>query len=399
LELLRQNKYSIHLYFCLIHEDVVMLGIHLTLLIGESVPKPAPSILMEALKSIEVSQSDEGRSGFQIIFQVGRSGRNDLQDYQLIKNPLLKVFNRVILTITLGANAQVLMDGIITNQQFSPSMQPGGSTFTITGEDVSIMMDLEEKSFGHTAQSEATIARVLIGNYAKYGLIPKVIAPPLQDQPTAQERIPSQQGTDLEYLQAIAQRYAYIFYIIPGPSVGSNVAYWGPPQRQTQPQKALTVNMGAFSNINSINFQNNALSATAVEGSVQDRKTNQARPVREYSSDRPPLVSQTLNRQSFRRTKQFRETGRETAQANARAQAITDRSIDDVVTVSGELDTMRYGDLLQLRGLVGLRGVGYNYDGLYYVKSVTHNISKGEYKQSFTITREGLGTTTQRVRI
>jgi hypothetical protein len=27
---------------------------------------------------------------------------------------------------------------------------------------------------------------------------------------------------------------------------------------------------------------------------------------------------------------------------------------------------------------------------MYYVKSVAHRISRGEYKQSFTLTREGL---------
>jgi hypothetical protein len=63
------------------------------------------------------------------------------------------------------------------------------------------------------------------------------------------------------------------------------------------------------------------------------------------------------------------------------------------VTVTGDLDAVTYGTLLQVRGVVTLRGVGFNYDGLYYVKSVTHKINKGDYKQSFTITREGLGST------
>ena len=40
---------------------------------------------------------------------------------------------------------------------------------------------------------------------------------------------------------------------------------------------------------------------------------------------------------------------------------------------------------------MGVRGAGYSYDGFYYVRSVTHNIRKGEYQQSFTLTREGLG--------
>jgi len=40
-----------------------------------------------------------------------------------------------------------------------------------------------------------------------------------------------------------------------------------------------------------------------------------------------------------------------------------------------------------------VRGVGTAFDGLYYVKSVTHNIKRGEYKQSFELTRNGLVST------
>jgi len=79
------------------------------------------------------------------------------------------------------------------------------------------------------------------------------------------------------------------------------------------------------------------------------------------------------------------------AQALARAQGQTDKSVDAVVTAEGELDVDRYGDLLQPRSLVGLRGAGYNYDGFYYVKSVTHKIRRGRYTQSFTLAREGTG--------
>ena len=43
---------------------------------------------------------------------------------------------------------------------------------------------------------------------------------------------------------------------------------------------------------------------------------------------------------------------------DARAQAIVDRSLDDVVTATGELDAVRYGGLLRPRGIVELRGVG-----------------------------------------
>lgn len=84
------------------------------------------------------------------------------------------------------------------------------------------------------------------------------------------------------------------------------------------------------------------------------------------------------------------------AQRRARAQGMVDNSMDEVVTATGDLDALRYGRILKPRGLVDLRGAGESYDGTYYVKKVTHNIDirKGEYKQSFTLTREGLGTLT-----
>jgi hypothetical protein len=92
----------------------MLLGVNLTLLIGPTVAVPAPLMLMQALQRVEVTHTDEGQSGFQITFQVGRSGPFDLLDYPLLGNPLLRPFNRVILIVTFNAIPRVLMDGIIT---------------------------------------------------------------------------------------------------------------------------------------------------------------------------------------------------------------------------------------------------------------------------------------------
>jgi hypothetical protein len=104
-------------------------GITLTLRLGKQRTKPAPRLLMDALQRVEVTHRDQGRSGFQVVFQVGRLGQDDLKDYQLIKSPLLTAGHRLILVVTLNATAQVLMDGIITHQQFSPSPEPGSQDF------------------------------------------------------------------------------------------------------------------------------------------------------------------------------------------------------------------------------------------------------------------------------
>jgi len=381
----------------------MILGIHLTLLIGPAVPVPAPFVLTEALDSVQVTHSDQGRSGFQLTFKAGRSGPLDMVDYPLVMNPLLRPFNRVILVVLFNTTPRVLMDGFITRTQLSPGTDPGTGTLVVTGEDVSIMMDLEEKKADHPAQPEPVIATVTLMKYMQYLLLPPiVIPPPTLDVPSPTSQIPAQNGTDLNYLQALARRLGFVFYVTPGPLPGQNKAYWGPPIRAGIPQRALSVNMGPETNVNSISFSYDGLAPTIVFDTIQDSQLNFPLPVFALTNTRiPPLVSQPSPLFNLPNVRQslLRDTSNLTvARAFARAQAQVDASVDKVVTASGELDALQYGEILEARSLVGVRGVGYTNDGFYYVQSVTHSIKKGEYKQRFTLTREGVGALTPVVR-
>lgn len=375
-------------------------GIKLQLMIGPVIPVPAPKPLVDALQGVRITQRDGGRSGFQLSFRVEEKSPIGLAGQILLDSPLFSVFNRIVVSVYFGGAPEVLMDGIITNQELQPSQEPGISTLTLTGEDISVMLDREEKNIEHPAQDETIIALKIIASYAQYGLIPLVIPPIFIDPPIPTERTPVQTGTDLAYLREIAGRHAYVFYITPGPAPLTNTAYWGPPIRVGIPQKALSVNMGSHTNVDSINFQHNALAPTTVTGSVQDRLTNQSIPIQTFASFRPPLASLPdwlVNKLYIRETR-IRQSGLNAMQAMARAQSETERSQDEVLTATGELETLRYGSLLKPRALVGLRGAGLLFDGFYYVKDVTHNLSRGSYRQNFTLAREGLGTTTPVVR-
>ncbi len=378
-----------------------LLGIHLTMLIGPAVAVPAPPLLTENLDAVEVTNTDEGRSGFQITFKAGRSGLRGVLDDPLLSSPLLRPFSRVILIVTFNVRPRVLMDGIITNQELQPGAETGQSTITVTGEDVSVMMDQEERTDEHPAQPDPAIVAKLIAGYARYGLVPVVIPPKVIDPPIPLERVPVQNDTDLGYIEEMGKRHGHVFYVTPGPAPFVNQAYWGPPKRLDVPQRALSVDFGAETNVRSISFRHDALAPTLVNGFVQDARTNRKLPVRTFGSLRlPPLAlspTAVVNHSQIR-TSVFRGSGLSAPRAFGRAQADTDSSTDQVVTADGELDALRYSDLLRARGLVGLRGAGFTYDGLYYVKKVTHNIRRGDYTQSFTLTRDGVGSITPVVR-
>ncbi len=372
-------------------------GTYLSLALGPTAPLPAPPALAQNLESVKVTHNDEGRSGFQLTFRAGRAGPSDFLDDPIASHPLLRPFNRVILTAVVGPMPHVLMDGVITNHQFAPGEAPGSTTFTVTGEDVSVMMDLKEEIREHPAQPEPVIAALLTARYARYGLVPMVLPPATMEMPLPTERTPVQHATDLGFINQMAQRFGHVFYIDPGPLPGMNVAYWGPPIRAGVPQRALSVGMGPATNVASVNVQYNALSATTVQGTVQDRTLGVELPVVTFAPLRSPLslLPAHLADVPNVKVKQLTESqGLSVLQAYAKAQGITDASADGVVTVSGELDTARYGAVLKPRALVGLRGAGFTHDGLYYVKSVTHTLSAGRYTQSFQLTREGTGSLT-----
>ena len=200
-------------------------GIQLTLLVGPTVPLPAPVVLTENIDKVEVNQSDEARSGFQIVFRAGRAGPLDVLDYLLVANPLLRPGNRAVIIAIVNAMPRVLIDGFITHSQLNPGSTPGAGTFTITGEDISAALDRDEVTAEHPAQNEMIIALKLIASYAQYGLIPQVLPPFLIDFPLPVERIPVQHATDLRYLQALAARFGYVFYIRPGPVPLTNTDY------------------------------------------------------------------------------------------------------------------------------------------------------------------------------
>lgn len=373
-----------------------LLGVHLTLLIGPVVPVPVPALLAEALQSVEVTQSDDKRSGFQVSFAVGRSMPWELLEYTALASPLLRAFNRVVILVRFGIAPKVLFDGVITNVQLSPKSQAGQSLLTITGEDLSVMMDLKEKIREHPAQDEAVIARKLIASYTvPWGIVPKVTAPKFPDLPLPTEKTPVQAHTDLKYLQTMAERHGYQFYITPGPAPLANIGYWGPPERIPSKLPALSVNLGAETNVESVEFASHALAATTVTGHAPIFGI--PFPFFTFAYSRlpplallPPLPTQLPN---VRETVMTDTKNLNYLQAFNKAQSMTDRSMDGVVTATGELDALRYGDLLTARTLVGLRGAGLTFDGLYYVKSVTHTIRRGSYRQKFALQREGTMST------
>lgn len=374
-------------------------GIQLSLLIGPIVPLPVPRAVLDALDSVEVHSASNAASSVSLTFQFdSRSALNTLfilagaQGTGPGKLPL-----RILLIVVLNGSPQPLFDGMMTHVEVQGSSQGSPGTLTVIGEDVSRVMDMQDFS-GLPFPAMPVEARValLCAKYAPFGVIPLVIPLLFPDVQIPIDKIPVQQGTDLAYIQELAKRVGYVFYVEPGPVAGTNIAYFGPEIKVGVPQPALNLDMDALTNVENLSFKFDPAMGKLPVVFIQNQLTRLAIPIPipNLNPLQPPLGALPTPIANIELMKDTAKLNPMQALARGLAEA---KKSQDSVSAEGSLNVLRYGRVLKARGLVGVRGAGIAYDGLYYVQSVRSTLKRGEFKQGFTLTRNGLVSITPRV--
>jgi len=367
-------------------------AIHLSLLIGPIIPIPVPALMIDALDSVTATSSADSNSGFQLRFKVNsKSELNTIfliaagQNTNVGMPPL-----RVVLIVTINGRPQPLFDGVTTNVEVQAGQNGQPGSITVTGEDLTKVMDLIDFSgFPYPAMPIAARVALICAKYAAFGIIPLPIPALFPDVPIPIEKIPAQQGTDLAYIHQLAEEVGHVFYIEPGEVPMTNIAYFGPEIKVGPPQPALNLDMDAHTNVESLNFSFDPTKGVLPVVFIQNQMTRVPIPIPipNLNPLQPPLGALPT---PIANIKMMKDTAKmNPMQAISRGLNEAKKS-QDAVSGTGSLDVLRYGRLLKPRKLVGVRGVGVAYDGLYYVSSVTSTIKRGEFKQNFNLTRNGL---------
>jgi hypothetical protein len=364
-------------------------------MIGPAVPVPVSKEILDALTAVQVTTSTEGPSGFQLTFEL--STKSPLHMLFLLSGGSPIPLVRVVIVVTINGTPEAIMDGVMTNHEVAPGSSPSTSTLTVTGEDLSKVMDyIDFSGIPYPAMPFSARVLLILAKYAFLGIIPKVLPSVLVDIPNPLDMIPRHQGKDLAYIKCLANEVGYVFYMEPGPKPGMSFAYWGPEIKFGIPQPALNVDMDAHTNVESLSFSFNSESATLPFVFIQNEVTKVPIPIPipDVTPLNPPLGFIPPIPKNF---EQVTETSKYTPARAALIGMAKAAQKADGVTGSGTLDVLRYGRLLKARKLVGVRGAGHAFNGLHYVESVTHDIKRGEYKQNFTLSRNGLVSTVNRV--
>ena len=376
--------------------SLIQGGVQLSLYIGP-VPVAAPRAMVESLVSARVENgSGDAQSGFELVFEL--PAHSPLRTLFLVSGGSAVPLVRVVLVVTINGRAESIIDGVAIQVETQPG-QGGVARLVVRGTDMSVLMNLIELP-GIPFPAMPPSARVLLClvKYAALGVIPMVIPSILDIPPLPMQQIPQQRGSDYAYVTKLAKEAGYVFYLEPGPEPGTSKAYWGPEIRVGEPQPALTMNMDAMSNVDdlSFTFDKDAKTMPIVFFQESVSKMPIPVPIPDITPLNPPLgIVPPLPPQIAKLT----HTGHLSAPQALMAGLSFASQHSDSVFGKGSLDVAKYGRLLKSRALVGVRGAGLPFDGLYYVKSVTHEIERGSYRQSFSLARNGLISTVPSVPI
>jgi hypothetical protein len=375
----------------------LLSNVQLTLMMGPVIAVPVPSSVLASLAEVEITVNDLEPSGFKLTFSIDK--QSPLQLIFLLTGGMPLLFMRCILVATVNGSANVLIDGVITQHEIAPGDKGSNSTLSLLGRDLTAVMDqVNWSGFPFPACPREARVAMLLAKYAFFGVLPLIIPSVMTDISLPIEQIPSQQGSDLQYIRQLADEVGYVFFIAAGPVPGTNTAYWGPQLKVGPVQPALNVDMDAYSNVESMHFKfdQEKSKIPLLYTYVQQLGVSIPIPIPPVNPLQPPLgaippIPTNLLPPDLT---SFRDDLSKVSIPQAIMMGFAaGAASSEAVTCEGSLDVTRYRGVLSARKLVGVRGAGYCFDGLYYVKNVTHKIKRGEYKQSFTLTRNGLVST------
>ena len=372
-------------------------GFYLTLMMGGFNASPVPQAVIDALTEVQVSSTVGSQGGFQLKFTLGK--QSPIQ--RMVSSGYFDPRTRVIIAVTVNGSTEVLMDGIITKQDVTASSAPGKAVFSVTGLDLTALMDfIDLTGIPYPALPEFIIVEAILAKYAVLGVVPLALPASIPKFENPLDHFIKQEGTDYSFVTTLARQVGAVFYLDPGPRPGMSMAYWGPDLSKMLGgmQPALSINFDASTNVDSLSFSYDGTLATQYMVTIIEPNTKIPIPIPLPNIDilKPTMAAHSPTALKFQQLKPIASEDPAGAALAALGKLF---EATDVVTASGNLDVLRYGRVFKARQLAAVRGGGAYYDGKYYVKSVTHNIKRGEYKQSFSLARGGIGSSVSSVSV
>jgi len=349
---------------------------------------PMPVPFFQALREIEIETSIGRASIFRLHFDLSR---NIFGDFDALAFDIFRPLLPVKISVAEGLPIpQVLINGYIKAADLKAGSQPGTSRLEVVGMDaLGTIMTNNQLPLSWPNLSESAIAAVIFGRYAMLSFID-----PMPPTRTVLDTTTTQLKYDAPYLMQLARCNNLELYVQPDPFTGTDTGHLHRPLTHFPHQGTLSIDFGKQTNLTQFNVSNDMLQPTGIAGASVDQSTRAPLPVSaQFSTEFPmgaePTLMRVLPPPVARQIPGCAANPTEaTLQALARASA-TSRAI----SATGEVDGIQFARPLRVGLPVMVRGAGRLNSGAYYVQSVTHRISRDDYRQSFSAWRNAVGLT------
>ncbi len=347
--------------------------------------RPAPPELIGVIQHLEVE--DHADMADMVRLSVAISVRDGCGSWNVVDQNTFQRLTKLRIEVNVGSGkTEPLIEAYVIETNADFANQPGQSVLNVIAIEPTVKMNLKETVRAWPNMADSDIAEQIFREH-KF----TAVVDPTQPSRDELDHTEMQRGTDIQFLQALAQRNGYECYVELNPESGNVEGHFHKPKLQQSPQGVLSVNMGDATNVNSFKARFDMLKpATVKAGNVDVHSKEQ------QAADSDSLGDKALGSTSTVSTDDARQvllsgTGlAQTGELQAAAQAAVDRS-SWAITAEGDVNTVAYGDVLRAKRPIMVRGAGLQFSGTYYVESVLHTFSGDGYTQHFSLRRNAAG--------
>lgn len=321
------------------------------------------------------------------VFRVRMSVRGD-GVWRNLDNPLLALWNRLVIRVGYADNQEDLIDGYITHLDVSLSGSGAKESYLdVTGMDTSAVMDLEDNQRAWPNKRDSDIAQAIFADHRlRWEVEDTGVVHDVNHATILQSE------SDIRFLQRLAARNGFECFVKGNRGFFRSADLEQPPQKPLQFAGA-SITAGA-ANLIALHL--------AVDGTPPTRLAIQRVDPFEKVVDQDrlnELAEQPLGRRALESLRTDVRPGtrllrgepviaKQELRARLRAGY---QAASGFVVASGDVDGRSYGAVLRAKRLVTIKSVSATHSGTYYVTRVRHVLTADNYVQSFEARRNAIG--------
>jgi phage protein D len=347
--------------------------------------KPATPELIAVIQHLEVE--DHAEMADMVRLSVAISIRDGCGSWNVVDEKIFQRLTKLRINVNVGSGkTEPLIEAYVIETNASFANQPGQSILNVVAMEPTVRMNLNHTVQPWPNMTDSGVAEKIFSTYD--------FEPVIDDtQPTRDEDdyTQMQRGTDIQFMQALAERNGFECYVELNSETGKVEGHFHKPRLQLSPQGVLSVNMGDATNVNSFQARFDMLkpaTAKAANVDVHSKEQQTANPtdLEDKALGSAPTVTGANPRQVLISGTGLSQTG----DLQTAAQSVVDRS-SWAITAEGEVNTVAYGDVIRAKRPIMVRGAGLQFSGTYYVEQVLHSFSGDGYTQHFSLKRNASG--------